>query len=112
MSHFAGNTVDIASAAEGSKTNCTGSDANVNSSINVVMTPTTINNATTCVPEEQQKLIKAMLNNDFCVGLKASSLSLRESWHFEYTKAGLPVSGFCTNDLNDANLQKLYYVQN
>lgn len=112
LSHFAGNTVDIASAAEGSVVACNGPIANVNASAGVVLTPGSRADGKTCVPEQQQKLIKAMLNNGFCVGLSSYSTLLREPWHFEYTKANLPVSGFCTDNTSDANIQKLYYVQN
>lgn len=111
LSHFAGNAIDIASVAEGSYVSCSSPNDNVNASAGVVLTPKSSSNGNTCVPQEQQVLIKAMLNNGFCVGLSANSTKLREPWHFEYTKTGLPVSGFCTSNTGDANLLKLFYLQ-
>ncbi len=109
--HSGGNAFDIHSTG-GSNAICNDqADQHIKDSEGVINTADFNAKGGTCVPLGQQRLIKAMLNNGFCVGLKAGS-SPRESWHFEYTKNGVHLSGFCTNNLNDASLKKLWYVQN
>lgn len=106
--HIVGNAVDV-SAAGGSKIEClSASEPEVKNTVGVLYSATM--GARYCVPIEQQKLIKTMLNNGFCVGLKSSSRNLRESWHFELTTNGVRLSPFCVNDKNDANLKKLHYL--
>lgn len=106
--HAVGNAIDM-NATGGSIIPCQ-NGSNEERLTQGVVTPTRkVSNP--CVPKNQQLLIKAMIDNGFCVGLKSGS-SLRESWHFELTTNGLPLSSFCTKDLSDSNLQKLYFLQN
>lgn len=106
--HFVGNALDM-NATGGSYTDCQNASNEVRQSNGVVKISGV--KYVPCIPKNQQFLIKAMINAGFCVGLKSGS-SISESWHFELTGNGVPLSPFCTKDLNDSNLQKLYYLQN
>lgn len=110
IGHFGGYAIDMSSAKTGSHQPCGGlvSSSKETESKGVVNAGKAKGDV--CIPKEQQKLIKAMLDNNFCVGLKDGS-NLREPWHFELVGAGYN-STFCTRDPNDPNLQKLYYFQN
>ena len=108
--HLAGNALD-ASTGKSTIPCSQAEDDKVQQSRDVVNTSNYPVGSDFCVSKTQQQLIKAMLKNGFCVGLKSSS-GLREPWHFELTTTGIPVSSFCVKDFSDPNLQKLYYAQN
>ncbi len=106
--HVVGNAIDM-NATGGSYVDCQFASNEVRQSRGIVKVSDI--KYIPCIPKNQQLLIKAMINAGFCVGLK-SSASIRESWHFELTGNGVPLGDFCTKDLSDSNLQKLYYLQN
>lgn len=112
VSHMGGKALDMGAAKTGSYQPC-GNVAFVDvrsRDSKGVSNAGTDAKGDVCIPKEQQKLIRAMLDNGFCVGLKDGSY-LREPWHFEIL--GGYTSPFCTADYkNDANLKKLYYLQN
>jgi hypothetical protein len=112
VGHLAGNALDANAGPHTIPCN-TVADEKVQQSIGVVNVPKDYPlDGNFCVSKSQQQLIKAMLKNGFCVALSSASKNLREAWHFELTTNGIPLSSFCTKDLSDPNLQKLYYLQN
>ncbi|MEK7213369.1 MAG: pilin, partial [Patescibacteria group bacterium] len=108
ISHTGGNALDLFAEGRGF-VSCTGQDEKVQKSAGVNNSKK-CKGTNCCVPEKQQKLIKAMLDAGFCVALKSAS-GLRESWHFELTGNSAINSSFCTKDLNDPNLQRLKFLQ-
>ena len=117
-SHFSGDAMDLSVGQQGSNIDCGKTqDTHVLQSKGALMYIIKNNgvskvvNDKLCVPQKQQQLIKAMLNHNFCVGMKSGKSSL-EAWHFEYTKSGNDNSPFCTANKTDPNIQKLYWVQN
>ena len=107
FSHFGGKALDI-QVTNGSYQPCGGKLSNEQEQKSKGVPNAGRAKGDVCIPKKQQKLIRAMLDNGFCVGLKAGS-GLREPWHFEIAGGA---STFCTSDKTDANLQKLYYFQN
>ncbi len=107
VSHFTGMALDL-STSRGAKIKCASATDEEKNSAGAIKTNEY--GSSYCVPKEQQLLIKAMLENNFCVGLRNTS-GLRESWHFEYMSGGVRNSVFCTNNLSDPTLQKLYWTQ-
>jgi len=108
IGHVAGNAVDITAGTGASTVPCKNlSDEKERESDGV----TNSNNKSKgyCIPKEQQELIGIMIKHGFCVGLNSKS-TLREAWHFEYKNNNLGVSFFCTDNINDPNLQKLKYL--
>lgn len=105
MAHFAGNALDISDMLTGAIKPC--GDISVDNlarkSNGVVKAGQW--NKDWCIPKQQQQLIKVMLKNGFCVGLKDES-TLREPWHFEFL-SGQTVSDFCTTNLDPEKLQYL-----
>ncbi|MDP2692948.1 MAG: pilin [bacterium] len=113
--HMAGNGLDAHAEPVGSRQDCSKVDVNAQQSKGILkgLSNTTAcpNLANCCVPKNQQLLIKAMLNNGFCVLMKDSNGPI-EPWHFESTTSGTGLSSICTNNLGDPNLKKLWYLQN
>lgn len=113
ISHLGGNTLDMATTRDKAYVQCGGLLANSNERLSKdVSKNSKASGPDWCIPKEQQKLIRAMNDAGFCVGLK-SGMNLRESWHFEYA-SGHTVSTFCVNETDannpkDENLKKLYY---
>lgn len=110
LSHFAGNALDISVVLTGAVKPC--GDISID---DISAKSKGVVNAGQwkkdwCVPKQQQLLIKAMIKNGFCVGIKDGS-TLREPWHFELKSSSAGVQdNFCTNSIQDANMAKLEYL--
>jgi len=109
VSHFSGQALDAQMTNKNTTIPCgDSSDPNIVLSDGVAKFTRGGNtwNAGYCISKEQQLLIKAMLNNGFCV-LLGNSKNLREPWHFQYQL----FNDNCVGK-DHANIKKLYYVQN
>lgn len=109
VSHLSGQAIDAQISDKPSTIPCKESiDPNVTSSEGIAKFSRkgTEINAGYCISKDQQLLIKAMLNNGFCV-LLGESKNLREPWHFQYQLFNSNCVG-----KEHKNIKKLYYVQN
>ena len=109
VSHFSGQAIDAQISEKPTTFLCKDtSDEHIASSEGVAKFYRSGNliNTGYCISKDQQFLIKAMLNNGFCV-LLGDSKNIREPWHFQYQL----FNNNCVGKEHE-NLKKLYYVQN
>lgn len=106
ISHLGGRAIDMSAFRSGSYKPCGGPLTGIleRDSKGVPKSPVTPG-GDWCIPKEQQKLIRAMNDNNFCVGLNGTSL--REPWHFELYELG-KISGFCVHENDPTNPQNEY----